>query len=194
MGESRPNPGPPGPGTRREVCFPQRLGPRQPVRGHGHSPYLADHGKRGPRGNDGAKKVKGRKRQILTDTGGRLLKAFVHPANEHDKRGGQALLLGMDLSLWPRVRKLSKIALRADRGLGVPGSCGTGFLPGVGDGGGGSSLRGGARGLGAGRRGDAGDSAGEWVQAFAQAVGGGADLCLAGAKGGWGRITSTILR
>jgi hypothetical protein len=32
--------------------------------------------------------------------------AFVHPANEHDKWGGQALLLGMDLSLWPRVRKL----------------------------------------------------------------------------------------
>nr|WP_224065451.1 IS5 family transposase [Thermus thermophilus] len=62
--------------------------------------------KRGPRGNDGAKKVKGRKRQILTDTGGRLLKAFVHPANEHDKRGGEALLLGMDLSLWPRVQKL----------------------------------------------------------------------------------------
>ncbi|WP_425276999.1 IS5 family transposase [Meiothermus ruber] len=62
--------------------------------------------KGGPGGNDGAKKVKGRKRQILTDTGGRLLKAFVHPANEHDKRGGQALLLGMDLSLWPRVRKL----------------------------------------------------------------------------------------
>ena len=35
-----------------------------------------------------------------------MLKAFVHPANEHDKRGGEALLLGMDLSLWPRVRKL----------------------------------------------------------------------------------------
>ena len=34
------------------------------------------------------------------------MKAFVHPANEHDKWGGQALLLGMDLSLWPRVRKL----------------------------------------------------------------------------------------
>ncbi|BCZ93301.1 hypothetical protein TthAA37_24900 (plasmid) [Thermus thermophilus] len=35
-----------------------------------------------------------------------MLKAFVHPANEHDKRGGETLLLGMDLSLWPRVRKL----------------------------------------------------------------------------------------
>jgi transposase len=30
----------------------------------------------------------------------------VHPANEHDKWGGQALLLGMDFSLWPRARKL----------------------------------------------------------------------------------------
>ncbi|WP_436410892.1 transposase, partial [Thermus scotoductus] len=58
------------------------------------SSYLANHGKRGPRGNDGAKKVKGRKRQILTDTGGRLLKVFVHPANEHDKWGGRALLAG----------------------------------------------------------------------------------------------------
>ncbi|WP_211210543.1 hypothetical protein [Thermus islandicus] len=38
--------------------------------------------------------------------GGRLLRAFVHPANEHDKGGGQALLLRTDLSLWPRVRKL----------------------------------------------------------------------------------------
>jgi transposase len=43
---------------------------------------------------------------ILTDTGGRLLKVFVHPANEHDKWGGRALLAGMDLSLWPRARKL----------------------------------------------------------------------------------------
>ncbi|GAA5338538.1 transposase [Thermus antranikianii] len=36
------------------------------------------------RGEGGARRVKGRKRQILTDTGGRLLKAYVHPANEHD--------------------------------------------------------------------------------------------------------------
>ncbi|RTI18037.1 hypothetical protein CSW27_00405, partial [Thermus scotoductus] len=96
-------------------------------------------------------------RQILTDTGGRLLKAFVHPANEHDKWGGEALLLGMDLSLWPRVRKLSKIALRADRRLGVPGSQGVpltgkqqgaGDFLGVGAGGGGPSLCGGVWGLG----------------------------------------------
>jgi hypothetical protein len=37
---------------------------------------------------------------------GRLLRVFVHPANEHDEWGGRALLAGMDLSLWPRVRKL----------------------------------------------------------------------------------------
>ncbi|RTH00482.1 hypothetical protein CSW23_01200 [Thermus scotoductus] len=35
-------------------------------------------------------------RQILTDTGGRLLKAFVHPEGGHDKWGGKTLLLGMD--------------------------------------------------------------------------------------------------
>jgi putative transposase len=98
VGESGSSPGPPGPGARRETRFPQRPGHGQPVG--------EDYGKRGPRGNDGAKKVKGRKRQILTDTGGRLLKVFVHPANEHDKWGGRALLAGMDLSLWPRVRKL----------------------------------------------------------------------------------------
>jgi putative transposase len=98
VGESGSSPGPPGPGARREARFPQRPGHGQPVG--------EDYGKRGPRGNDGAKKVKGRKRQILTDTGGRLLKVFVHPANEHDKWGGRALLAGMDLSLWPRVRKL----------------------------------------------------------------------------------------
>jgi putative transposase len=106
VGESGASPGPPGPGARREARFPQRPGHGQPVGGHERSSYLANHGKRGPRGNDGAKKVKGRKRQILTDTGGRLLKVFVHPANEHDKWGGRALLAGMDLSLWPRVRKL----------------------------------------------------------------------------------------
>ncbi|WP_326490768.1 transposase, partial [Thermus caliditerrae] len=40
------------------------------------------------------------------DTGGRMLRAYVHPANEHDKWGGKAVLEGMDLGLWPRVRKV----------------------------------------------------------------------------------------
>ncbi|RTI08396.1 hypothetical protein CSW30_07090, partial [Thermus scotoductus] len=51
-------------------------------------------------------KVKGRKRQSLTDRGGWWLRVYVHPANEHDKWGGKALLEGMDLVRWPRVRKV----------------------------------------------------------------------------------------
>jgi transposase len=41
----------------------------------------------GPRGYDGGKKVKGRKRQVLVDTEGTLLKVKVHPADLHDKVG-----------------------------------------------------------------------------------------------------------
>src|SRR3954452_9566060 len=42
----------------------------------------------GPRGYDGGKKVSGRKRQILVDTEGTILKVKVHPADLHDKVGG----------------------------------------------------------------------------------------------------------
>jgi transposase len=35
-----------------------------------------------------------------------LLKVYVHPANGHDRWGGQALLEGMDLDYWPRARKV----------------------------------------------------------------------------------------
>ncbi len=38
----------------------------------------------GPRGFDAAKRVKGRKRHIVTDTSGRLLAVHVHPANIQD--------------------------------------------------------------------------------------------------------------
>jgi putative transposase len=49
----------------------------------------------GPRGYDGAKKVSGRKRHILVDTEGTLLKACVHPADIHDRRGAELLLEGL---------------------------------------------------------------------------------------------------
>ncbi len=42
----------------------------------------------GPRGYDGGKKVSGRKRHILVDTQGNLLKARVHPTHIHDPVGG----------------------------------------------------------------------------------------------------------
>jgi hypothetical protein len=35
----------------------------------------------GPRGYDGGKKIKGRKRYLLADTRGNLLKSMVHPAD-----------------------------------------------------------------------------------------------------------------
>lgn len=44
------------------------------------------------RGTDGNKRVNGRKRQILTDVLGRIWKAWVHPANEHDSPQGIHLL------------------------------------------------------------------------------------------------------
>jgi putative transposase len=49
----------------------------------------------GPRGYDGGKKISGRKRHLLVDTQGNLLKAKVHPADLHDRRGAELLLDGL---------------------------------------------------------------------------------------------------
>ncbi|HMN73937.1 MAG TPA: IS5 family transposase [Rhodoblastus sp.] len=46
----------------------------------------------GPRGFDAAKKIKGRKRHIVTDTEGSLLALLVHPANIQDNHGAVPLL------------------------------------------------------------------------------------------------------
>ncbi|QNE41914.1 transposase (plasmid) [Hymenobacter sp. NBH84] len=45
------------------------------------------------RGLDGDKCVKGRKRQILTDSAGRIWSAHVHAAHQHDSGCGPTLLL-----------------------------------------------------------------------------------------------------
>src|SRR4051794_2898813 len=57
----------------------------------------------GPRGYDGGKKVSGRKRQILVDTEGTILKVKVHPADLHDKVGGVLLLTCLHL-LFPLIK------------------------------------------------------------------------------------------
>ena len=57
----------------------------------------------GPRGYDGGKKVSGRKRQILVDTEGTILKVKVHPADLHDKVGGLLLLTYLHL-LFPLIK------------------------------------------------------------------------------------------
>ena len=57
----------------------------------------------GPRGYDAGKKVKGRKRHILTDTLGNLVHAVIHTADIQD-RDGAPLVLGGILSRFPRLR------------------------------------------------------------------------------------------
>lgn len=49
----------------------------------------------GPRGYDPGKRVKGRKRHIVTDTDGLLLEAQVHPADIQDNHGAVPLLIAV---------------------------------------------------------------------------------------------------
>ena len=57
----------------------------------------------GPRGFDAGKKIKGRKRHIVTDTGGLLVTAQVHPADIQDRDGAVPLLAEVGkLFLWLR--------------------------------------------------------------------------------------------
>jgi putative transposase len=57
------------------------------------------------RGFDGGKKIKGRKRHIITDTQGLLLSAVSHTANTHDSRAA----LGVIETLKHRFPRLTKI-------------------------------------------------------------------------------------
>lgn len=59
----------------------------------------------GLRGFDAGKKVKGRKRHILTDTGGLLVSGIVHSAGVQDRDGAPALLAGVRTA-HPRLRHL----------------------------------------------------------------------------------------
>src|SRR5499425_972298 len=59
----------------------------------------------GPRGYDAAKKVKGRKRHIVTDTTGLMVGAAVHPADVQD-RDGAPLVVKAIHDLFPWLRHL----------------------------------------------------------------------------------------
>ena len=59
----------------------------------------------GERGYDGGKKLKGRKRHLLVDTEGLVLKAKVHVANVVDQEGIKSLLDGAK-ELFPRLSQL----------------------------------------------------------------------------------------
>jgi putative transposase len=57
----------------------------------------------GPRGFDPAKRVKGRKRHVVTDTAGSLLAVQVHPANVQDNHGAVPLLRSI-AGAFPKLR------------------------------------------------------------------------------------------
>jgi transposase len=59
----------------------------------------------GPRGYDAAKKIKGRKRHIVTDTGGLLVGAEVHPADVQDRDGAKLVIKAVH-QLFPWLRHL----------------------------------------------------------------------------------------
>jgi putative transposase len=59
----------------------------------------------GPHGYDGGKKVNGRKRHLLVDTLGLLLKVVVHPANLQDRDGAKFLLADVGAQ-FPRLGHL----------------------------------------------------------------------------------------
>ena len=58
------------------------------------------------RGYDGAKRLSGRKRHLLVDTGGLVLGASVHAANLHDREGAQRLLSDELKESLPRLELL----------------------------------------------------------------------------------------
>jgi putative transposase len=59
----------------------------------------------GPHGYDGGKKVNGRKRHLLGDTLGLLLRVIVHPANVQDRDGARLVLAGLQ-QRFPRLHHL----------------------------------------------------------------------------------------
>ena len=60
----------------------------------------------GEHGFDGGKKINGRKRHILVDMMGNLLKVLAHAANIGERAGAEALLLKVPQPLWSRLEKI----------------------------------------------------------------------------------------
>jgi transposase len=91
----RPPPESPGPG-----------GPKtQPLRGDHRQPVGEDRGKRGARGYDAGKKIKGRKRHIVVDTMGLILALVVHPADIQDRDGAKVVLAKL-VGKFPRLKRI----------------------------------------------------------------------------------------
>src|SRR5215204_1422157 len=78
--------------------------PAHPDRGHPGQPEHQDHRTGGRHGADGAKKVNGRKRHLLVDTLGLIIKVHLTAADVGDRDGAMELLRRLDRRRVPRLR------------------------------------------------------------------------------------------
>ena len=78
----------------------------------------------GPRGFDAAKRVKGRKRHIVTDTEGSLLALLVHTANIQDNHGAAPLLKTVRRSFPKLHHVFADRVYRGERLLNAIADCG----------------------------------------------------------------------